>query len=233
MSDEVPLREQKSCLELCNEDDLYLIDVFSCVQQTEIYGHRHPRQQLFLYITRAPSKSRSSFLQEEKLRLGLSAVHSDTFCWKKSSSADKILAILKMEDLEAIKQIERMKVDEMRLPEKVTYTLPKSDASSMQAVVKVLKGNLDGETLLKTEQLTFSLSMIERMKVDEMRLPEKVSFTLPKSDASSMQAVVKVLKGNLDGETLLQTEQLTLPLSMIPSEESRPGVEHELASAST
>ena len=53
--------------------------------------------------------------------------------------------------------------------------------------------------------------------MDEMRLPEKVSFTLPKSDASSMQAVVKVLKGNLDGETLLQTEQLTLPLSMVSS----------------
>ena len=51
-------------------------------------------------------------------------------------------------------------MDEMRLPEKVTFTLPKSDASSMQAVVKVLKGNLDGETLLKTEQLTFSLSMV-------------------------------------------------------------------------
>lgn len=172
MSDEISLRKQKSCLELCNEDDLYFIDVFSCVQQTERYGHNHPRQQLFLYITRAPSENRSSFLQEEKLRLGLRRVHRDLFRWKKSSTADKILAILKMEDLEAIKKI-------------------------------------------------------ERMKVDEMRLPEKVSFTLPKSDASSMQAVVKVLKGNLDGETLLQTEQLTLPLSMIPSKEPKPGVEHE------
>ena len=57
-------------------------------------------------------------------------------------------------------QVERIKVDEMRLPEKVTFTLPKSDASSMQAVVTVLNENLDGETLLKTEHLTLTVSMV-------------------------------------------------------------------------
>lgn len=185
MSDEVPLRKQKTCVELCSEDDTYLLDVFSCVQPTHCHGHNHPRKQLFLYITRASSKNRSSFLQEEKLRLGLRRVHSDKFCWKKSSPTDKILAMLKMGDLGAIRKIERIKVDEMRLSEKVTFSLPKSDASSMQAVVKVFNGDLDDETLLK------------------------------------------VLNGDLDDDALLKTEPLTLSLSMIPSDESRPGVEHE------
>ncbi|XP_068752980.1 uncharacterized protein [Montipora capricornis] len=160
MSDEVPPRKQKTCVEPCSKDHTYLLDVFSCVQPTEFHGQNHPRQQLFLYLSRASSKNRSRFIQEEKLCLGLRRVHSEKFCWKKSSSADKIIAILKMEDLEAIKKVERIKVDEMRLPEKVTFTLPKSDASSMQAVVTVLNGNLDGETLLKTEQLTLTVSMI-------------------------------------------------------------------------
>jgi len=48
----------------------------------------------------------------------------------------------------------------MRLPEKVTYTLPSCDASAMKIAAKLLSGSLDGQTLLETEQLNVELSMV-------------------------------------------------------------------------
>ena len=55
-------------------------------------------------------------------------------------------------------QIERCKIDEMRIPEKVTFTLPSSDASVMRLSTKLMqKQSDDVEVLLETEQLSASL----------------------------------------------------------------------------
>ena len=51
-------------------------------------------------------------------------------------------------------------MDELRIPEKVTFSLPKSDASSMEVSVKLTKEDVKEETLVKTEKLTLSLSMV-------------------------------------------------------------------------
>ena len=55
------------------------------------------------------------------------------------------------------KQVERKKIDEMKLPEKLPYTLPTSDASSIKIFAKLSSGNF--KTLLKTEQLKVNLSV--------------------------------------------------------------------------
>ena len=47
----------------------------------------------------------------------------------------------------------------MKLPEKLTYTLPTSDASSMKIFAKLLSGSFE-ETLLETEQLKVNLSLV-------------------------------------------------------------------------
>ena len=46
----------------------------------------------------------------------------------------------------------------MKLPEKLTYTLPASDASSMKIFAKLLSGS--SETLLATEELKANLSWV-------------------------------------------------------------------------
>lgn len=58
------------------------------------------------------------------------------------------------------KQVERKKIDEMKLPEKLTYTLPSSDASSMKIFAKLLSGSFETRTLLETEQLKVNLSFV-------------------------------------------------------------------------
>ena len=57
-------------------------------------------------------------------------------------------------------QVERRKIDEMRLPEKITYTLPPCDASTMKIVTKMINESLTGETLLETGQLNVQLSVV-------------------------------------------------------------------------
>lgn len=54
--------------------------------------------------------------------------------------------------------MERKKIDEMTLPEKLTYTLPSSDASCMKLFAKLLSGSF--QTLLETEQLKVNLSLV-------------------------------------------------------------------------
>ena len=55
-------------------------------------------------------------------------------------------------------QIERCKIDEMRIPEKVTFTLPSSDASVMRlSTILMQKQSDDVEVLLETEQLNANL----------------------------------------------------------------------------
>lgn len=48
-----------------------------------------------------------------------------------------------------------------------------------------------------------------------MRLPEKVTYTLPPCNASTMKVVTKLLSESLGGDTLLETEQLNVPLSIV------------------
>lgn len=55
-------------------------------------------------------------------------------------------------------QVERRKIDQMKLPEKLTYTLPPCDASSMAIVTRLLTDS--HETLLETEQLNVYLSLV-------------------------------------------------------------------------
>jgi len=65
--------------------------------------------------------------------------------------------------LQIILQVERIKIDEMRLPEKITFTLPPYSASTMKVVTKLLNNSLAGETLLETEQLKVQLSMVSNV----------------------------------------------------------------------
>ena len=63
-------------------------------------------------------------------------------------------------NLQIILQVERIKIDEMRLPEKITFILPPCNASTMKVVTRLLNNSLAGETLLETEQLKVQLSMV-------------------------------------------------------------------------
>ena len=71
----------------------------------------------------------------------------------------------------------------MRLPEKITYTLPPCNASTMKVVAKLLNNSLAGETLLETEQLKVQLSMVSNifrhwfMYVD-IKIPHLPQWTL-------------------------------------------------------
>lgn len=69
----------------------------------------------------------------------------------------------KTKHLQIVLQVERRKIDEMRLPEKITYTLPPCDATSMKVVTKLLNETLTGETLLETEQLNVQLSLVSNI----------------------------------------------------------------------
>ena len=51
--------------------------------------------------------------------------------------------------------------------------------------------------------------------MDEMRIPEKVTFSLPQSDASRMEVSAKLVKKDVTNEILLTTEKLTLSLSVV------------------
>ena len=78
------------------------------------------------------------------------STHRRLFCW---NSTEQIYIISK--------QVERKKIDQMKLPEKLTYTLPTSDASSMKMFAKLLNGSF--ETLLETEQLKVNLSLVSNV----------------------------------------------------------------------
>ena len=61
----------------------------------------------------------------------------------------------------------------------------------------------------------YYLMQVDRRKIEEMRLPEKITFTLPPSDASFMKVKAKLIDENTDNEILLETEQLHVPLSLV------------------
>ena len=57
-------------------------------------------------------------------------------------------------------------------------------------------------------------TQIERRKIDEMKLPEKLTFTLPLSNATSMK-IATIL--STESETLLETDQLEVKLLLVSS----------------
>ena len=61
----------------------------------------------------------------------------------------------------------------------------------------------------------YYLMQVDRRKIEEMRLPEKITFILPPSDASFMKVKAKLIDENSDNEILLETEQLHVPLSLV------------------
>lgn len=169
MSDNISLPGQRQCTGLGCADEKYILDIFSYVQPGT-HGRCESRKQLFVFITRDAENDRLSFLQEEKKRLGMIKVYSDRFCWKKSKNDEMLIVQMKMEDFSSASEpVERCKIDEMRIPEKVTFTLPSCDASVMRLTTKLLqKQSHDVEVvLLETGQLSASLLLIPHRETGE------------------------------------------------------------------
>ncbi|XP_058953112.2 uncharacterized protein [Pocillopora verrucosa] len=143
MGEDEPVAK-RACLG-CEDD--YFMDVYSFVQPGQ-------KSQLCLYLTKGGGKSRQAFLQEEQSRLGMMRVHVDKFCLKEKE-AWLIIAVLKTGDFEAVKRIERKKIDQFTLPEKLTYTLPHGSVASLKISVKLTSER--DELLLETEQLEINL----------------------------------------------------------------------------
>ena len=61
----------------------------------------------------------------------------------------------------------------------------------------------------------YYLMQVDRRKIEEMRLPEKITFTLPPCDASFMKVKAKLIDENSDNDILLETEQLHVPLALV------------------
>lgn len=65
-----------------------------------------------------------------------------------------------------------------------------------------------------TQRILHTQSLqVERRKINEMKLPEKLTFTLPPCDASFMKIVTRMLSDS--HESLLETEQLNVNLSLV------------------
>lgn len=168
MSDNISLPRQRQCTDLGCEYAKYILDIFSYVQPGT-HGRCESRKQLFVFITRDVENDRLSFLQKEQNKLGMIKVYSDRFCWRKSKNNEMLIVQMRMEDfISASEPIERCKIDEMRIPEKVTFTLPSSDASVMRLSTKLMqKQSDDVEVLLETEQLSASLPPIPHRETGE------------------------------------------------------------------
>ena len=61
----------------------------------------------------------------------------------------------------------------------------------------------------------YYLMQVDRRKIEEMRLPEKITFTLPPCDASFMKVKAKLIDENSDNEILLEAEELHVPLTLV------------------
>ncbi|CAH3135207.1 unnamed protein product [Pocillopora meandrina] len=143
MDEDEPVAK-RACLG-CEDD--YIMDMYSLVQPGQ-------QSQLYLYLTKSGGQSRKTFLQEEQSRLGMMRVHVDGFCMKEKE-ARSIIAELKTGDFGAVKRIERIKIDQFTLPEKLTYTLPHGRVASLKISVKLTSER--DELLLETEQLEVNL----------------------------------------------------------------------------
>ncbi|KAM7434819.1 hypothetical protein ABFA07_015144 [Porites harrisoni] len=157
MSDNASLTEQTTCVDSESEDAWYTIDIFSHVQ-LELDESNVSHKQLFLFLTRAGG-NRRTFLQEEKTRIPMITVYSNNFSWRKKQGSVTLVAKLEMGSFQDVKKVDRRKIEEMRLPEKITFTLPPCDASFMKVKAKLIDENSDNEILLETEQLHVPLTL--------------------------------------------------------------------------
>lgn len=150
MSDNVPLRNQESCV----DDDYYMIDVFTYARPAT-NGETGSLHQLVMYITRALEDSgRLDILREKQRDQNMMKIYSNSFRWKKTQG-ENIIAHLFLGGFHADGNIERKKVDHMKLAENVVFTLPVSDASKMK-----VKGNLlneDGKMILEIGDMNVNL----------------------------------------------------------------------------
>ncbi|CAH3135205.1 unnamed protein product [Pocillopora meandrina] len=150
MSDNVPLRDQESCV----DDDYYMIDVFTYARPAT-NGETRSLHQLVMYITRALEDSgRLDILREKQRDQNMMKIYSNSFRWKKTQG-ENIIAQLFLGGFQADGNIERKKVDHMKLAENVVFTLPVSDASKMK-----VKGNLlneDGKMILEIGDMNVNL----------------------------------------------------------------------------
>ncbi|KAM7449394.1 hypothetical protein ABFA07_002760 [Porites harrisoni] len=158
MSDNVSLAEQATCVDSESEDDWYTIDIFSHVQ-SELDENNVSHKQLFLYVTRA-GVNRRTFLQGEKIRIPMITVYSNNFSWRKTQKPGILVAKLEMGSFEAVKKVDRRKIEEMRLTEKMSFTLPPSNASFMKVKATLIDENSENEILLETDQLNVPLSLL-------------------------------------------------------------------------
>lgn len=150
MSDNVPLRDQASCV----DDDYYMIDVFSYVRPAT-NGKTGSLHQLVMYVTKALVNSgRLDILREKQRDQNIMKIYSKIFRWKKTQG-ENIKAQLFLGDFHADGEIERKKVDHMKMAENVVITMPVSDASKMNVKGKLL--NEVGEMILEIEEMTVNL----------------------------------------------------------------------------
>lgn len=150
MSDNVPLRIQESCV----DDDYYMVDIFSYVRPATI-GGTGSRHQLAMYVTRASEDSgRLNILQKLRGDPNTMRIFSDSFRWEKGQG-EKLIGRLSMEDFHAENEIERKKIDHMKLAENVVYIIPISDASIMQFKGKLL--NEHREIILEMGEINVDL----------------------------------------------------------------------------
>lgn len=155
MSDNVPLYAQRTCT-VCADGELYNLDVFSYVQPP-VFGTEGSLNQLIMYVTRAIEDSgRVAFIQEQKTQ-GMMEVYSNIFPWKKTQGGT-LITELAMGDMSCRKEIERRKIDEMKLGENALITLPNCITSSMKCD-KLTLMNENMEKLLELRELNVRLSM--------------------------------------------------------------------------
>ncbi|KAJ7382363.1 hypothetical protein OS493_035423 [Desmophyllum pertusum] len=152
MSDNITLQMQRAC----TEGDYYMMDMFSSVQPA-VSGNRCSRNQVNLLITRALVDSgRLAFIKQMQSKQRMIKIYSNSFCWKKAQGS-MLNVKLVMEDFQAEKQIEKKKIDEMKLSENVVFTLPSCDASIMKVVAELM--DEDRNPLFETGELNVELSM--------------------------------------------------------------------------
>lgn len=168
MPDDVAVATKQVCLG-CGYD--YIVDVYSLVQPGQ-QSQSELRKQLWLYLTKDGGFSRKAYLQEEQSQLGMTRVHIDRFCLKEKE-AQMIIAELKTGDFGAVKQIERTKIDQFTLPEKLTFTLPLGNVTSLKVGVKLT--NERNDPLLETEQLEVKIP--SQTHLNETRQPVEHGHT--------------------------------------------------------
>lgn len=156
MSDEIPLRTQKSC----TEDEYYKIHVFSYARPAT-NGGTGSLKQLVLFVTKALEDSGQLDIIQKQLDQGMvnvRSVYTDSFRWRKSEGT-RLLAQLIMGDFQAEKKVDRRKIEEMKLGENFVFTLPKSNASFMTVEATLMNESRD--IIFQARELDLELSTFQ------------------------------------------------------------------------